>query len=103
MIAERAGKGSDEHYAQLASVATVTQLRIAIKLEPRPKPDRKPEPERSISKTVGETHTTYRIRLPKVEAAKFDAALESHRDALVAAWKRDHDGDTDIEPISIRR
>ena len=27
VIAERAGAGSDEHYAQLASVATVTQLR----------------------------------------------------------------------------
>ncbi|KQY03961.1 hypothetical protein ASD37_24365 [Mycobacterium sp. Root135] len=94
VIAERAGKGSDEHYAQLASVATVTQL--AIKLEPRPKPDRKPEPERSVRKTVGETHTTYRITLPKLEAAKFDAAMDSHRDALVAAWKRDHAGDTDI-------
>ena len=90
VIAERAGEGSDEHYAQLASVATVTQLRFAIKLEPRPTPDRKPEPERSMSKTVGETHTTYRIRLPKLEAAKFEAGLDSHRDALVAAWKRDH-------------
>jgi len=90
VIAERAGTGSDDHYAKLASVATVTQLRSAIKLEPRPKPDRKPEPERSVRKTVGETSTTYRITLPKVEAAKFDAALDSHRDALVAAWKRDH-------------
>ncbi|KAA0102404.1 HNH endonuclease [Mycolicibacterium sp. P1-18] len=92
VIAERAGEGSDEHYAQLASVATVTQLRFAIKLEPRPEADRKPEPERSLTKTVGETHTTYRIRLPKLEAAKLDAALDSHRDALVAAWKGDHDG-----------
>src|SRR3954470_9217403 len=96
VIAERAGAGSDEHYAQLASVATVTQLRFAIKLEPRPTPDRKPEPERSVRKTVGETHTTYRITLPKLEAAKFDAALDSHRDALVAGWKRDHAGDPDI-------
>jgi hypothetical protein len=100
VIAERAGEGSDEHYAQLASVATVTQLRFAIKLEPRPDPDPKPDEERSISKTVGETHTTWRIRLPKVEAAKFEAGLASHRDALVAAWRRDHDtgdadGDTD--------
>ncbi|KAA0093143.1 HNH endonuclease [Mycolicibacterium sp. P1-18] len=92
VIAERAGEGSDEHYAQLASVATVTQLRFAIKLEPRPKPDPRAEPERSLTKTVSETHTTYRIRLPKVEAAKFEAGLDSHRDALVAAWKRDHDG-----------
>ena len=39
VIAERAADGSDEHYAQLASVATVTQLRTAIKLEPRPDPE----------------------------------------------------------------
>ena len=97
VIAERAGEGSDEHYAQLASVATVTQLRFAIKLEPRPTPDRKPEPERSFRKIVNETSTTYRITLPKVEAAKFEAGLDSHRDALVAAWKRDHAGDTDID------
>jgi hypothetical protein len=98
VIAERAGEGSDAHYAQLTSVATVTQLRFAIKLEPRPEPDRKPEPERSMSKTVGETHTTYRIRLPKLEAAKLDAALDSHRDALIAAWKRDH-GDPDDDDV----
>ena len=33
VIAARAGQGSDEHYAQLAAVATVTQLRTAIKLD----------------------------------------------------------------------
>ena len=97
VIAERAGAGSDAHYAQLASVATVTQLRTAIKLEPRPTPDRKPEPERSFRKIVNETSTTYRITLPKVEAAKFEAGLDSHRDALVAAWKRDHAGGSEIE------
>ncbi len=95
VIAERAGDGSDEHYAQLASVATVTQLRTAIKLEPRPTPDPEPEPGRSFSSTVGETHTTFRIRLPKLEAAKFEAGLASHRDALVAAWKRDHGGESE--------
>ena len=36
VIAARAGEGSDEHYAQLAACATVTQLRTAVKLEPRP-------------------------------------------------------------------
>ena len=94
VIAENAADGSDEHYAELAASATVSQLRTAIKLEPRPDPDPKPEPQRSISKTVSETHTTWRIRLPRVEAAKFDAALQSHRDAQIAEWKRDHgDGD----------
>ena len=33
----------------------------------------------------------YRITLPHLEAAKFDAALQSHRDALMAEWKLDHD------------
>ena len=42
VIAERAADGSDEHYAALAEVATVNQLRTAIKLEPRPHPDRNP-------------------------------------------------------------
>src|ERR671916_3487950 len=36
VIAHRAADGSDEHYAQLAEVATVNQLRTAVKLEPRP-------------------------------------------------------------------
>ena len=36
VIAEKASDGSDKHYAALAEVATVGQLRTAIKLEPRP-------------------------------------------------------------------
>ncbi|PRC44333.1 HNH endonuclease, partial [Mycobacterium sp. ITM-2017-0098] len=38
VIAERAGEGSDDHYAQLAQYATVTQLRTAVKQEPPPPP-----------------------------------------------------------------
>jgi hypothetical protein len=90
VIAERAADGSDAHYAQLAAVATVTQLRRAIKLEPRLEPDPKPVSERSISKTTNETHTTWRIRLPHAESATVDAAVQSHHDALIAQWKRDH-------------
>lgn len=98
VVAEGAADGSDEHYAQFAESATVTQLRKAVSLEPRPdpEPESKPEPERSISKTRHEDgSTTYRIRLSKLEAAKVDAALASHQDALVADWKRDHD---DVQP-----
>jgi len=91
VITERAADGSDEHYAELAESATVNQLRTAVKLEPRPKPDPRPEPQRSITKTTDDEYTTWRIRLPRVEAAKFDAALQSHHDALVAEWKLDHD------------
>jgi Domain of unknown function (DUF222) len=85
VIAARAGAGSDEHYAALASVATVTQLRTAVNLEPRPEPQ--PAPERSFSKTSTEAASCYRIRLGHLDAAKFDAALASHRDALIAEWK----------------
>jgi Domain of unknown function (DUF222)/HNH endonuclease len=92
VVAEHAAEGSDEHYAQFAASATVTQLRTAVKLEPRPESDPKPEPVRSMKKTTHEDGSaTYTIRLPKLEAAKFDAAVASHQDALVADWKRDHE------------
>ena len=91
VIAQRAAVGSDEHYAALASVATVTQLRTALKLAPRPEPDRRPEPQRSITKTADEQYCYYRIKLPHLDAAKFDAALQSNLDALVAEYKRDHE------------
>ncbi len=65
VIAGRAGEGSDEHYAELAAVATVSQLRTAVKLEPRPEPDpiRAAEPQRSITKTIDEEFTCWRIKL----------------------------------------
>src|SRR5581483_2798398 len=95
VIAARAGEGSDEHYAQLASVASVSQLRTAVKLEPRPDPEPKPrrDPQGSISQiSADEEFTSWRITLPHPDAAKFDAALASHLDALIAEWKRDRDG-----------
>jgi hypothetical protein len=93
VIAARAGEGSDEHYAELARCATVNQLRTAVKLEPRPEPESRPdrpEPQPSITKTSDDEGTCWRIKLPHPEAAKFDAALQSHRDALIADWKHDH-------------
>jgi len=101
VIAARAGAGSDEHYAQLASVATVNQLRTALRLEPRPEPEPRPAPERSITATSTEQGSCYRITLDHHDAAKFDAALASHRDALIAQWKHDHGtgaGDPDQRP-----
>ncbi|GAB3221951.1 HNH endonuclease signature motif containing protein [Mycolicibacterium hippocampi] len=97
VIAGRAATGSDEHYAQLAESATVTQLHTALNAAPRPKPEPKPQPEpdpvweRSVIKTGDDTHATYRIRLPHAEAAVVDAALASHLEALVTAWRHDHD------------
>ena len=94
VIAARAADGSDEHYAELAAVATVNQLRTAVKLEPKPEPQPRPdgpEPQASITKTTDDEGACYRIKLPHPEAATFDAALASHRDALFAEYKNDHD------------
>lgn len=91
VIAARAGAGSDAHYAQLADVATVSQLRTAISLEPRPDPGPRPGPQPSISKTADADFAFWRINLPHIESAKFEAALQSHGDALFAAWKQDRE------------
>ncbi|BCO63857.1 HNH endonuclease signature motif containing protein [Mycobacterium intracellulare] len=101
VIAARAGEGSDEHYAELAAVATVGQLRTAVKLEPRPDPGPRPEPEPSITKSCDEWGGCYRITLGHHDAAKFDAALAAHREALIAEWKHDHangEGSSDQRP-----
>ncbi len=101
VIAARAGEGSDEHYAELAAVATVNQLRTAIKCEPRPEPEPRFGPERSITTTTNEKGSHYRISLDPYDAAKFDAALASHHEALIAEWRHDRDngpGATDQRP-----
>src|SRR6201992_1173313 len=93
VIAARAGEGSDAHYAQLATVATVNQLRTAVGLAPRSEPESRPDrphQRASITKTSDEEGSCWRIKLPHHDAAKFDAALASHRDALIAEWKHDH-------------
>ncbi|OBG31162.1 HNH endonuclease signature motif containing protein, partial [Mycobacterium sp. E3198] len=92
VIAARAGDGSDAHYAELAAVASVSQLRTAVSLEPRP-PAVRPAPQPSITKTATEELTCWRIKLGALDAAKFDAALASHRDALITEWKHDHGED----------
>ena len=60
----------------------------------------RPERERAISKTSDGQSTTYKITLPKLEAAKFDAALGSHRDTLISQWKRDRDDHRDEDPYA---
>ncbi len=97
VIAEHAADGSDEHYAELAASATVRQLRTAVKLEPRPEPETRPEPERFISRTEADEHITWRIRLPRLDAAKLDTALQAHHDAVVTDWRRDHDINGELE------
>ena len=67
VIAARAGNGSDEHYAELAAVATVNQLRTAISLEPRPEPQ--PDPQPSITRGGDDQFTWWRIKLAHAEAA----------------------------------
>ncbi|MDQ2635754.1 MAG: HNH endonuclease, partial [Actinomycetota bacterium] len=87
-------------------------LRTATKLEPPPKPQPTPEPEPeaeppqpepvpepSISKTVDvDGSHCYHITLPAIEAAKFDAALRSHHEGMLAEWKNDHDTADDEQP-----
>ena len=93
IIAARAGEGSDEHYAKLAGVATVSQLRTALKLEPRPEPEpdpgptrspRSPRPPTSSSAAGGSNFPTRRRR-------SSTRHWPSHLDALIAEWKHDHD------------
>ena len=90
VISAGAGEGSDEHYAQLAEVATVNQLRTAVRLEPRPEPEPQSPPQRSVTRTSGEHSSSWRITLPHDEAATFDAALQSHLEALITDWKQHH-------------
>ena len=73
------------------TVATLNQLHTAVKLEPRPDPDPRPDPQASITKTGDEQFTWWRITLPHLEAAKLEAALVSHREALIAQWKQARD------------
>jgi hypothetical protein len=97
-VVDGAADGSDAHYAQFARYATVTQIRKAVRLEPPPAPKPEPEPEpvaepeapRSITTTHGPHSTTWHITLPTIEAAEFQAGLQSHQDKLVADWKRAH-------------
>ncbi|MBY0290325.1 MAG: HNH endonuclease [Mycobacteriaceae bacterium] len=104
VIAKKAGAGSDAHYAALAEVATVSQLNTALKLEPPlppepdpwrdTEPDHQPEPERppTLTKTGSDEQYVYwKIGLSHLDAATFDAAIQSQLDAAIAAWKRDHD------------
>ncbi|MFI5506307.1 DUF222 domain-containing protein [Mycobacterium sp. NPDC051804] len=105
-IAKKAATGSDEHYAKLAEVATVSQLNTALKLEPplppepdpyrEPDPDRPPKPEPELPPQLTKTHSDdqyeyWRIKLSHLDAAVFGAAVQSQLDTAIAAWKRDHE------------
>lgn len=89
-IATGAPDGSDAHYAELMPTYTVAQLRRAINLEPKPEPEIKPEIPRALVRQERDASTTYKITLPRDEAATVDAALQSHLDALVNDWKHEN-------------
>lgn len=101
VIAARGGDGSDDHYAQLAEVATVSQLRTAVRLEPRPDPGPRPDRQPTISKTSDDGFDFWRITLPHNESAILEAALQSHRDALIAEWRQDRDDERPPIPTAI--
>jgi hypothetical protein len=47
-----------------------------------------------LTKTHSDEHYTYwKIQLSALDAAMFDAAVQSHLDAAIAEWKRAHDND----------
>ncbi|HQE14914.1 MAG TPA: DUF222 domain-containing protein, partial [Mycobacterium sp.] len=70
-----------------------SQLRTAVSLEPRPDPDPRPTVEASITKTASTSagFDVWRLTLAHAESATLEAALQSHRDALITDWKRDRD------------
>jgi hypothetical protein len=53
----------------------------------------------SITRTGDDEFAYWRIKLPHLEAAKFDAALAAHRDALITEWKHDHDDTEDASEV----
>lgn len=90
VIAARAPEGSDEHFAEFAQVATVSQLQTALKMSPRPKADPAPAPDRFVDRFHDDDYSYVNAKLLHDEGQVFEAALRSHMDALVAEWKRDH-------------
>jgi hypothetical protein len=99
VLAEKAPEGSDDHYMELAAVATVTQLRKTVSLEPRPDPAPKPQPGPAFSRKDHGESVTYRITVSKLDAAKVDTALAARRDALITDWKRDHEHAEQASPM----
>ena len=97
VIAEKAGEGSDEHYVTLAEVATVNQLRTALKAGTTPRTrtrTRARQPERSITKTSDEQGSYLEDQTcPMWMRRRSTRPWPSHQDALITEWKRDHEDD----------
>ncbi len=93
VIAAQAGQGSDEHYAALAAAPRSTSCAPRSSWNRAPNPVPGPNRSASITKSTDGDFTCWRIKLGHLDAAKFDAALHSHSEALIAEWKRDHDSD----------
>ena len=100
VIAHGAADGSDAHYAELAAVATVSQLRTAVKLEPRPNPNPDPaaaaldhQDQRPSSRPPGGSPC------PTPKPPPSTPPCSRTRTPLVAQWKRDH-ADADAGPVS---
>jgi hypothetical protein len=51
----------------------------------------RPQPQVTITKSADADFTYWRIKLSPMEAAKLEAAVQSHLDALIAEWRRDHE------------
>jgi hypothetical protein len=109
VIARRAPDGTDEHYADLARFATVSQLQTALRLAPTPPPadpqvDPVPPPDPGETRQASASWTeldewVLHARLPKLDGAVVDTALRAHLDALVTEWKRDRDDTAGGGPV----
>ena len=84
VIAAQAGEGSDEHYAELAAVAR-RSASCAPLSSWNPVPNPIPNPILGQSRSARSPrpptrqYSCYRIKLGHPDAAKFDAALQSHQ------------------------
>jgi hypothetical protein len=90
VIARRAPDGTDEHYADLARFATVSQLRTALRVAPKTEAETEsaPEPEPQVSAHwTDQDDWVLHGRLPKLDGAVVDAARRSHVGASGAERK----------------
>ncbi len=91
VIAGRAAEGSDAHLRSWprSPRSTSCAQRSSWNRAPNPMPAQNRSSPRSPRPPT--SNSRYRIKLGHLDAAKFDAALQSHHDALIAQWKHDHD------------
>ena len=99
VIARKAPEGMDQHFAELARSASVSQLHTALRIarqpppapapvDDRPAPPAEPEVDRTVSTWSDDSGAWHaRVQLPITEGVYADQALAADKDALVQEWK----------------